>query len=51
MDACKKASDEVWEVMNKYGVWETSDDDCVTTYISAHYLDENGKQKRYSFSD
>ncbi len=51
LDACKKASNEIWEVMDKYGAWETSDDDCVTTYISAHYLDEYGKQRRCSFSD
>ncbi len=50
-EACKKASGAVWEALNKHGAWKSSDDDCVSTYIAVHYLDENGKQKRYSFSD
>lgn len=51
VNACKEASDAVWDALDKYSAWLRNDDECVTTYVCVYYIDENGKQQKYSYSD
>lgn len=48
-DACREYAERVEALMQKYGVWEENDDSCVTTWICAQYLDENGEKRTYCY--
>jgi hypothetical protein len=47
-EACRLYLEAVYELQDKFHVFETCDDSCVQTYVSARYLNEEGVIKEYT---
>lgn len=41
--ACKYASEEICQILDKYGVWQETGDDNLDAYLRTAYRDDNGE--------
>ena len=41
--ACDQYIKEIYELQDKFGVWEENDDSCSETFIYARYYNESGE--------
>jgi hypothetical protein len=47
-EACRLYLEAMHELQDKFHVYETCDDSCVQTYVTARYLNEEGIIKEYT---